>query len=70
LGEGGEHFAQDVVDVGGGREASGEGCGYFCAKLMGFQELLVGASVEETERRVRFVAEHAAAATVGEEELA
>jgi hypothetical protein len=49
LGQGGEHLAKDVVDVGGGWETSGEGCGYFCAKLTGFHELLVGASVEETE---------------------
>jgi hypothetical protein len=70
LGQGGEDFAEDVVDVGGGEEIAGEGGGHFGAKSMGFQELLLGVAVEETEGRVGVVAKHAAAAAVGEGELA
>jgi hypothetical protein len=39
LGQGGEDFAHDVVDVGGGEEVAGEGGGDFRAKAVRFQEL-------------------------------
>jgi hypothetical protein len=70
LGQGGEDFAHDVVDVGGGEEVAGEGGGDFCAKAMRFQELQFGVGVEQPQGRVIFMAKHAAAAAVGEGELA
>ena len=39
MGQGGEDFAHDVVDVGGGEEVAGEGGGDFRAKAVRFQEL-------------------------------
>jgi hypothetical protein len=70
LGDGGEEFAEDEIDVGGGEEIAGNGGGNLGAKLVRFQELLLRACVKRTERRVIGAAEHAAAAAVGEGELA
>lgn len=70
LGEGGEEFAEDKIDVRGSEKVSGEGGGELRAKLLGFGELLLVASVEKAERRMAESAEHAAAAAVGERELA
>ena len=69
LGERGKRLAENVVDVGGGEEITGEGSSELRAELLGFLELLLLAGVEQAQRRVRFVAEHAAAASVGECEL-
>jgi hypothetical protein len=49
LGQGGEHFAHDVVDVGGGQEIACEGGGYFRAQAVGFEELVLGVCVEEAQ---------------------
>lgn len=49
LGDGGEEFAENEVDVGGGEEVAADGGGDFRAKLMRFQELLLGTGVEEAE---------------------
>jgi hypothetical protein len=68
LGGGGEEFAEDKVDVGGGHELAGERSGEFSAETVGFQELQLISGVEETECRV-VAAEHAATATVGGLEL-
>jgi hypothetical protein len=70
LGESGEDFAENVVDVCGGEEVAGEGGGELFAKAMRFQELLLVAGVEGAEGGVVFVAEHAAVTPVGEGELA
>jgi len=69
LSDGGEKFAEDEVDVSGSKEIAGESTGDFRAELMGFAELLFGAGVEGAERRM-IAAKHAAAASVGELELA
>jgi hypothetical protein len=65
LGQCGEEFAEDEVDVGGGHEVAGEGAGNLGAEAMRFEKLLLVAGVEETERGVRGGAKHAAAASVG-----
>jgi hypothetical protein len=49
LGQGGEDFAHDVVDVGGGQEIAGEGGGHFRAQAVGFEELVLGVGVEKAE---------------------
>ena len=67
--DGGEELAEDEVDIGGGEEVAGEGGRDFRANLMRFEELPLGAGVEGAEPRM-VVAEHAAAAAVGEVELA
>jgi len=70
LGQSSEDFAHDVVDVGGGEEIAGVGGSDLCAKVVGFQELLLIASMEGAEGGVIDLAEHAAAAVVGEGVLA
>jgi hypothetical protein len=70
LGQGGEDFAHNVVDVGGGEEIACEGGGHFRAQAMGFDELVLGVGVEEAEGRVVAVPEHTALAVVGEGKLA
>lgn len=69
LGSGGKELAEDEINVSSGEEIAGDRAGDFRAELMGFAELLFGAGVEGAERVV-FAAEHAAAAAVGERELA
>ena len=49
LGQGGEDFAHDVVDVCGGEEVAGEGGRHFRAQAVGFEELVLGVGVEEAE---------------------
>jgi hypothetical protein len=70
LGSGGEEFAENEVDVGGGHELAGEGGGEFGADTLGFQKLHFIVGVEETERGMGVVTEHATAAAVGSLELA
>ena len=50
LGEGGEDFAQDVVDVGGGVEMAGERGGKLRTEAAAFEQLLLIAGVKETSR--------------------
>jgi hypothetical protein len=70
LGDGGEEFAEDVVDVGGGVEVSGKRSGEVPAKAFGFEELALGAGVEDAQGWVILVAGHAALSAVGEREVA
>jgi len=70
LSQGGEYFAEDVVDVGGGKEIAGEGGGDFRSQFGTFQELLLVAGMEGAESGMRFHSEHAALAVVGEGVLA
>jgi hypothetical protein len=69
LGERGKKLAENVVDVGGGEEIAGERGGELRTELLRFVEFVFLTSVEWAQVRVRFVAEHAAAASVGECEL-
>jgi hypothetical protein len=64
-----EKFADDMIDVGGGAEFTGDGFEFLADFVLG-KELLLFASVDEAEGWVRFVTEHAALASVGERELA
>jgi hypothetical protein len=70
LGDGGEEFAEDVVDIGGGVEVAGERSGDAFAEAFGFEELALGAGVEDAQGWVILVAGHAALAAVGEREVA
>jgi hypothetical protein len=70
LGDGGEEFAEDMVDVRGSEEIPVVGGGDFCAEAVRFAELEFFAGVEETEGRVIVVTGHAAAAAVNELKLA
>jgi hypothetical protein len=70
LGGGGEEFAENEVDVGGGHKLAGEGGGEFGADTLGFEELHFIVGVEETERGMGVVTEHTTAAAVGSLELA
>jgi hypothetical protein len=70
LGQGGEDFAEDVIDVGGVEEIAGEGSGQFGADALGFEKLLLFAGVERAEPGMREVAKHAATAAVGIREMA
>jgi len=63
-----EELADDVLDVSGGLEVAGER-GEFIADVVQFEELLLLAGVEETERRMRSVTKHATLAAVGERKL-
>lgn len=49
LGKGGEEFAEDEVDVGGGQEVAGERSGKLGAEALGFKELLFLTGVEKAE---------------------
>ena len=64
-----EELADDVLDVSGGLEVASER-GEFIADVVQFEELLLLAGVEEAERRMRSVTEHATLAAVGERKLA
>ena len=64
LGSGGEEFAENEVDVGGGHETAAQGGRKFGAKTLGFEDLHLVAGVEEAEGGMSVVAEHAAAASV------
>jgi hypothetical protein len=70
LGEGGEEFAENEVDVRGGQEVAGERSRELGAESLGFEELLFLAGVEKAEGGVVLIAQHAALAAVGERELA
>ncbi len=70
LGESGEEFAEDEVDVGGGQEVSRERSGELGAEAIGFEELLLLAGVEKTEGGMVLIAEHAAFAAIRKRELA
>jgi hypothetical protein len=54
-----EQLAEDEVDVGGGHEAAGERGGELRAEAIGFEKLALGTSVENAERRVVRLAQHA-----------
>ena len=68
--QGGEQFAEDEVDVGGGHELAGDGGGDLGTEALGFKKLHLVTGVEEEERGVAVVAEHATTAAVGSLELA
>jgi hypothetical protein len=68
VGEEGEEFSQDVVEVIGGLEVAGEG-GELGADAVQFEELLFLASVDKAERGMGIETEHAALAAVGESVL-
>jgi len=70
LGDGLKEFAEDEVDVRGGHETAGESGGELGAEAVRFDDLALGASVEDAERRMMVLAEHATDAAVGERELA
>jgi len=70
LRDGGEEFAEDVVDVGGGEEIAVEGGGDFVAQALGFEELEFLPGMEGAEGRMERAAQHAAAAAVGKWKLA
>lgn len=65
LSEGGEEFAEDEVDVGGGQELPGDGGSELGAEALGFEELQLFASVEKTKGGMIVVAGQTAAASVG-----
>jgi hypothetical protein len=69
LGDSLEEFAEGEVDVRGGHESASESGSEFGAKAIRFNDLALGASVENTERRVIELAKHATGAAVGEREL-
>jgi hypothetical protein len=70
LRDGGEDFAENMVDIGGGEEVAGEGGRELFAKMRRFQELLLVAGMEGAEGGVIVLADHAAVAAVSERELA
>jgi hypothetical protein len=70
LGDGDEEFTEDVVDVSGGEEIAMEGSGDFAAEALGLELVKFLAGMEGAEGSVGRVAQHAAAAAVGELELA
>jgi len=70
LGDGLKEFAEDEVDVRGGHETAGESGGELGAEAVRFDDFALGASVEDAERRMIVLAEHATDAAVGERELA
>ena len=65
FGERGEDFAEDVVYVRDSVEFAGKGS-ELGGELLGFDELLFFAGVEDAEGRVAFLAGHAAGAAIGE----
>jgi len=67
LGDEGEKFAQDVVEVVGGLEFAGEG-GEFGADAVGVLKLALFAGVMEAEGGMSLRAGHAALAAVSEGE--
>jgi hypothetical protein len=70
LGDGGEEFSEDMIDVGGGEEFTRGGFGKKRAERFGLEELAFCAGVEDTEGGVVLAAQHAALASVGELKLA
>src|SRR6266700_2741572 len=52
LGDGLKEFAEDEVDVRGGHETAGESGGELGAEAVRFDDLALGASVEDAERRI------------------
>ena len=70
LGQGSKNFAEDVVDVGGGEEVAGERGGEFGADALGLDALALFTRMEGAQAGMIGMAKHAAAATVGEREMA
>src|SRR5206468_2653897 len=70
LGQGGEDFAEDVVDVGGGEVVAGERGGEFGADALGLKALALFARVEGAQAGMIAMTKHAAAAAVGVGEMA
>jgi len=70
LGDGLKQLAENEIDVGGGHVLAGDGRGELGAEQIGFDDLAFGAGVEDAERRVICLAQHAAGAAVSELELA
>jgi len=68
LGDSGEELAEDVVDVDGGEVFAGGRRGDLPAQLIGFDELALGAGMENAESGMILVPEHAALAAVGKRE--
>lgn len=65
LREGLKHFAEDVIDVETGVETAGKGC-ELGGELFSFKELLFFVGMEDAKSRMAGLAEHAAAASIGE----
>jgi len=65
LRDGGENFAENIVDVGGSEKVAGEGGGEFAAKLSRFEELLLLLRVKDAQGSVGGGAREAAAAAIG-----
>jgi len=70
LRQGGEDFAEDVVDVGGGEIVAGERGGEFGADALGLEALALFAGVEGAQAGMIAMAKHATAAAVGVREMA
>ena len=70
LGDGLKQLAENEIDVRGGHVLAGDGGGELGAEQIGFDDLAFGAGVEDAERRVICLAQHAAGAAVSELELA
>jgi hypothetical protein len=69
LSDGFVEFAKGEIDVRGGHEPASEGGGEFGAEAVGFDDLALGTSVENAERWMILLPQHAAGAAVGEREL-
>ena len=69
LGDGLEEFAEHEVDVCGGHQSAGKRSGELGAEPVGFDNLALSAGVENAERRVIVLAEHATGAVVSKREL-
>src|SRR5260370_1395602 len=68
LGEGSEELAENVVNVDGGEVFAGGRSGDLPAQLVGFDELALGAGMENAKSGMILVPEHAALAAVGKRE--
>jgi len=70
LGDGLEELAENEIDVCGSHEWTGNRRGELGAEKIGFDDLALGAGVEDAQRRMISPAKHAASAAVSELELA
>ena len=62
-------LAEGEIDIRGGHEPPRESGGELGAESVGFDNLALGAGVEDTKRRMIGLAEHATGAAIGEREL-
>jgi hypothetical protein len=70
LSDGGEEFSEDMIDVGDGEIFTGRRFGKEGADGLGFENLALGAGMEDAQIGVILAAQHAAFASVGELKLA